>query len=139
VTKTNATWAQRYGAKRQAIDRAILAELEQTIAAGQTVAAGRFVLYIRAMTPEELRAARKAFGLTQTEFANVFDVNIRTVKAWEAGHRDGKPAPVPRPIAVLVRLAQEQASVRLALGIPSTAQTKPHRVASGPHSGPHGG
>jgi hypothetical protein len=37
MTKTNAkpkTWAQRYGAKRQAIDRAILAELEQTIAAG---------------------------------------------------------------------------------------------------------
>jgi DNA-binding transcriptional regulator YiaG len=132
MTKPN-TWAQRYGARRQAIDRALLAELEQTIAAG------RFVPYIRAMTPEELRAARKAFGLTQTEFANVFDVNIRTVKAWEAGHRDGKPAPVPRPIAVLVRLAQEQASVRLALGIPSTAQTKPHRVASGPHSGPHGG
>jgi DNA-binding XRE family transcriptional regulator len=146
VTKTNATWAQRFGAKRQAIDRAILAELEQTIAPTRTVAAGRFVPYIRAMTgvmiPEELRAARKALGLTQAEFANVFDVDIRTVKAWEAGHRDGRPSPVPRPIAVLVRLAQEQASVRLALGIPSegkTAKTKPHRVVSGPHSGPHSG
>ena len=32
MTKPN-TWAQRYGARRQAIDRALLAELEQTIAA----------------------------------------------------------------------------------------------------------
>ena len=31
MTKTNA-WTQRFGAKRHAIDRAILAELEQTIA-----------------------------------------------------------------------------------------------------------
>ena len=76
-----------------------------------------------AMTPNELRAARKAFGLTQTEFANIFDVNIRTVKAWEAGHRDGRPAPIPRPIAVLVELALKQASVRLALGIPSKGRT----------------
>ena len=76
-----------------------------------------------AMTPNELRAARKAFGLTQTEFSNIFDVNIRTVKAWEAGHRDGRPAPIPRPIAVLVRLALTQASVRLALGIPSKGRT----------------
>jgi DNA-binding transcriptional regulator YiaG len=129
----NAAWARRYGAKRRAIDRAILAQLEQTIAAQErTVAAGRFVPHMRAMTDrltgamtsDELRAARKAFGLTQTEFAKVFDVNIRTVKAWEAGHRDGKPSPVPRPIAVLVELALKQASVRLALGIPS--KTKPH-------------
>ena len=71
------------------------------------------------MTPEELRTARKALGLTQAEFAVCFDVDIRTVKAWEAGHRDGRPAPVPRLVAILVRLAQDQASVRLALGIPS--------------------
>jgi DNA-binding XRE family transcriptional regulator len=76
-----------------------------------------------AMTPTELRAARKALSLTQAEFAKAFDVNIRTVKAWEAGHRDGKPAPIPRPIAVLVELALKQASVRLALGIPSKGRT----------------
>jgi hypothetical protein len=41
MTKTNAkpkTWAQHYGAKRQAIDRAILAELEQAIAAEERAA-----------------------------------------------------------------------------------------------------
>jgi DNA-binding XRE family transcriptional regulator len=72
-----------------------------------------------AMTKEELHAARKTFGLTQAGFAKVFDVNIRTVKAWEAGHRDGRPTPIPRPIAVLVELALKQASVRRELGIPS--------------------
>jgi transcriptional regulator with XRE-family HTH domain len=71
------------------------------------------------MTPEELRAARAAFGLTGAEFAQVFDVTARTVRGWEAGHRDGKPSPVPRPIAVLVRLALKHASVRRELGIPS--------------------
>jgi hypothetical protein len=43
MTKTNAkpkTWAQHYGAKRHAIDRAILAELEQTIAAEERAADG---------------------------------------------------------------------------------------------------
>jgi DNA-binding XRE family transcriptional regulator len=122
MTKTSAkpeTWAQRFGAKRHAIDRVILAELEQT---ARVVVAGRFVPYIRAMTgvmtPEELRAARAAFGLTGAEFAQAFDVTARTVRGWEAGHRDGKPAPIPRPIAVLVRLALKHASVRRELGIP---------------------
>ena len=77
-----------------------------------------------AMTSEELRAARAAFGLTGAEFARVFDVSDRTVRGWEAGQRDGKPSPVPRPIAVLVRLALKQASVRLELGIPSKGKTE---------------
>ena len=46
-----------------------------------------------AMTSEELRAARAAFGLTGAEFARVFDVSDRTVRGWEAGQRDGKPLP----------------------------------------------
>jgi DNA-binding XRE family transcriptional regulator len=75
------------------------------------------------MTREELRTAREALGLTQTEFAKAFDVNIRTVKAWEAGHHNDKPAPVPHLVAVLLRLALKQASVRLALGIPSKGRT----------------
>jgi hypothetical protein len=56
MTKTNAkpnTWAQRYGAKRHAIDRAILAKLEQTIAAEE-----------RAATPNDgmRKAIARAFG-----------------------------------------------------------------------------
>jgi transcriptional regulator with XRE-family HTH domain len=73
------------------------------------------------MTREELRAAREAFGLTGAEFARVFDVSERTVRGWEKGRRDIKSNPVviPRPIAVLVRLALKHASVRRELGIPS--------------------
>ena len=70
-------------------------------------------------------AARKAFGLTGAEFARVFDVSERTVRGWEAGRRDRKSEPVvvPRPIAVLVRLALKHASVRRELGIPSDGKT----------------
>jgi transcriptional regulator with XRE-family HTH domain len=73
------------------------------------------------MTGEELSAARKAFGLSGAEFARVFDVSERTVRGWEAGRRDrnSEPVVVPRPIAVLVRLALKHASVRRELGIPS--------------------
>jgi DNA-binding transcriptional regulator YiaG len=71
------------------------------------------------MTREKLRTAREALGLTQAEFAQAFDVNIRTVKAWEAGHHNDKPVPVPRLVAILVRLALKHASVRRELGIPS--------------------
>jgi transcriptional regulator with XRE-family HTH domain len=73
------------------------------------------------MTSEELSAARKAFGLSGAEFARVFDVSERTVRGWEAGRRDrnSEPVVIPRPIAVLVRLALKHASVRRELGIPS--------------------
>jgi transcriptional regulator with XRE-family HTH domain len=76
------------------------------------------------MTGEELSAARKAFGLSTAEFANVFDVSDRTVRGWEAGYRDhaGPPVTIPRPIAVLVRLALKHASVRRELGIPPNAK-----------------
>ena len=72
------------------------------------------------MTGEDLSAARKAFGLSGAEFARVFDVSERTVRGWEAGRdRNSEPVVVPRPIAVLVRLALKHASVRRELGIPS--------------------
>jgi hypothetical protein len=44
---------------------------------------------------------------------------MRTVRTWEAGVRDGKPYPIPLSVAVLVRLAVKNASVRRELGIPS--------------------
>lgn len=69
------------------------------------------------MTPDELRQARAALGLTGLELANVLDVSDRTVRAWESGARDGKPSPIPQSIAVLVRLALKYASVRRELGI----------------------
>ena len=43
------------------------------------------------------------------------------MRGWEAGRRDrnSEPVVIPRPIAVLVRLALKHASVRRELGIPS--------------------
>lgn len=70
------------------------------------------------MTPEEFQAARTEFGLTKRDFAQVFDVNERTVRSWETGTVKGGPAPIPRPIAMLVRLALRHAPVRKEMGLP---------------------
>ena len=39
------------------------------------------------MTPEELRAARKAMGLGQDALADALGVSGRSVRGWEAGRR----------------------------------------------------
>ena len=58
------------------------------------------------MTPDELKTARHTLGLSAERFARMFGAaSGRTVRGWEAGERNGQPAPVPRPIALLVRLA----------------------------------
>ena len=56
------------------------------------------------MTPEEFKTAREALGLTQVEFAQVFQVSPRAVGGWEQGERATAPAHgsarrrAPRPI-----------------------------------------
>jgi DNA-binding transcriptional regulator YiaG len=37
------------------------------------------------MTPNEVRRARKAFGLSQSKFAALLGVHLVTVKKWETG------------------------------------------------------
>ena len=37
------------------------------------------------MTPEEVRHARKALGLSQSKFAELLGVHLVTVKKWETG------------------------------------------------------
>ena len=44
------------------------------------------------MTPDELRARRKALGMTQGELAQHLEVHWVTVQAWETGRR-----PIVRP------------------------------------------
>jgi DNA-binding transcriptional regulator YiaG len=73
------------------------------------------------MTSAEFKQAHAELGLTGVEIARALDVTDRTVRAWEAGMRDGKPAPIPKAIAVLVRLALRHANVRRELGIASKA------------------
>jgi DNA-binding transcriptional regulator YiaG len=37
------------------------------------------------MTPDEVRRARKALGLSQSKFAELLGVHLVTVKKWETG------------------------------------------------------
>lgn len=60
------------------------------------------------MTPEELKSARHALGLSAEGFAQWVNVQGgRTIRKWEAGDRD-----IPGPVQVLVRAALESADVR---------------------------
>jgi DNA-binding transcriptional regulator YiaG len=68
------------------------------------------------MTAQELEQARKRLELSKIAFARAFGVTERTVRRWERGH------PIPKPIAVLVRLALESAGARRELGIEPAAR-----------------
>jgi DNA-binding transcriptional regulator YiaG len=39
------------------------------------------------MTPEEIREARQALGLTQTKFGEMLHATLKTVQDWEYGRR----------------------------------------------------
>jgi DNA-binding transcriptional regulator YiaG len=39
------------------------------------------------MTPDDIKQARSALGLTQTKFGELLHAKLRTVQAWEAGKR----------------------------------------------------
>lgn len=65
------------------------------------------------MTPQELKAARHALGLSAEGFASWVNVsNGRTVRYWEAGQRD-----IPGPVQVLVKAALADAAVRRHFGL----------------------
>lgn len=59
------------------------------------------------MTADELRAALKDLGLSQTRFAERLGVDRHTVKRWTNG---GKP--VPQYAALVVSLLSERASLQ---------------------------
>lgn len=50
------------------------------------------------MTPADLRAAREALGLTQTEFAARLGVHWTTVSRWENGR-----LPISKRVAMAVK------------------------------------
>lgn len=58
------------------------------------------------MTPGELKAARHSLGLSADGFARLVGAaSGRTVRGWESGERNGKPAPVPVPVERLILTA----------------------------------
>jgi transcriptional regulator with XRE-family HTH domain len=59
------------------------------------------------MTPSELRAARKALGMTQHELAAALRMGkwgFQTVSVWE---KDGSTVPGPVQVAVLAMLKEQ--------------------------------
>lgn len=65
------------------------------------------------MTPEELKSARHALGLSAEGFAAWVGVQGgRTVRKWEAGDRD-----IPGPVTVLVNAAMQSPAVREHFGL----------------------
>jgi DNA-binding transcriptional regulator YiaG len=69
--------------------------------------------YGNAVTPDELKDARHALGLSAESFARVVNVESgRTVRRWESGERD-----IPGPVQVIVDLALNIPAVRKRLGI----------------------
>jgi transcriptional regulator with XRE-family HTH domain len=71
------------------------------------------------MTSKQLKAARKALGLTQVEFAKAFQVSPRAIGGWEQGERNGRPHTIPAPVALLVKFALKHPIIRRQLGIRS--------------------
>jgi transcriptional regulator with XRE-family HTH domain len=71
------------------------------------------------MSPEEIKAAREALGLTQVEFAKAFQVSPRAIRGWEHGERNGRPHAIPPVVALLVKFAVKHATIRRELGIKS--------------------
>lgn len=76
------------------------------------------------MTGDELQQARKRLGLSGSDFAKVMEVTTRTLRGWESGSRDGKPCPVPAPIALLTELALKSRNARNRLGIAAIVKDK---------------
>ncbi len=65
------------------------------------------------MTPQELKSARHALGLSAEGFASWVHVQSgRTVRKWEAGDRD-----IPGPVAVLVKAVMDSEAVRQHFGL----------------------
>ena len=81
------------------------------------------------MTPADLKAARKALGLSAEGFARLVGVQSgRTVRRWERGDRD-IPGTVERLLEALAEMGREQgeAFVRRLTG--STTANKPQGTA----------
>jgi putative transcriptional regulator len=43
------------------------------------------------MTPEDIVAIRKSLGLTQADFARLFDAHVMTISKWERGVASPSP------------------------------------------------
>jgi transcriptional regulator with XRE-family HTH domain len=85
------------------------------------------------MSPDELRAGRRALGMTAAGLARMLGVSDRTIRAWEHGAFKGRPYPAPEPVALLMRILLRSAEARAELGISLKHETQP--LPRGPADG----
>lgn len=65
------------------------------------------------MTAEDFRDARRRLGLTQQQLAEALELALFTVKCYERGTwSDGRPALVPRTVALALEALEARASLR---------------------------
>jgi transcriptional regulator with XRE-family HTH domain len=57
------------------------------------------------MTPDEIVTIRKSLGLTQADFARLFDAHVMTISKWERG----AAFPSPYQIALMAQFRQKAA------------------------------
>lgn len=58
------------------------------------------------MTPAELTRIIGQLGVSRAELARIVGAaSGRTVRGWEHGERNGKPAPIPRSAEIILDLA----------------------------------
>ena len=64
------------------------------------------------MTPETIKTARLALGVSTGDFARLMRVDKRTVERWEAGDRD-----IPGPATIMVEVLIQSPQARLLCGL----------------------
>lgn len=69
------------------------------------------------MSPAELKEAHHRLGLSARTAAELFCADQRTVQAWWAGHRNGKPAKPPALVVKLTGALLESKSTRNFFGL----------------------
>jgi putative transcriptional regulator len=60
------------------------------------------LIYWSDMSPKEIVAVRKSIGLTQADFARLFDAHVMTVSKWERG----VAVPTPYQVALMKQFKQ---------------------------------
>jgi hypothetical protein len=69
------------------------------------------------MTGAEFQRARLKLGVAGAPLAKALFVAERTLRGWEAGARGGKPVVIPPLVALVMRRALKDPSLRRELGI----------------------
>lgn len=69
------------------MDKALFDDLVQSLHEAGDIAEGKTPSRRFAITPPDVKAAREKMGLSQTDFARLMRVSVRTLQNWEQNRR----------------------------------------------------